>query len=95
MSYLVRIELHSASYPDYEALHRAMALRGFARTIRASDGKIYQLPTAEYAIETTMSGEQIRSQASAAADTTGRQYGVLVVAYNSAWWTGLTLARAA
>jgi hypothetical protein len=72
-----------------------MEARGFSRTIRSNDGTIYQLPTAEYTIATTQSGEQVRSLADAAANTTGCKHGILVVDYDTAWWTGLSVTRAA
>jgi len=95
MSYLVRVELHGASYSDYENLHRAMAARGFSRTLRGSDGALYQLPTAEYVIDTTQASDAVRSQAGAAAASTGCSHGILVARYDWAWWSGLALAKAA
>lgn len=44
----VRVELHAASYVDYEKLHASMERRGFSRMIKADGGKTYHLPTAEY-----------------------------------------------
>lgn len=90
--YLVRVELHKATESDYEALHRAMAGQGFSRTIRGSDGIDYKLPTAEYVVETTKSGDTVRSAADTAANTTGRKHGVLVAACNGTWWLGLDKA---
>lgn len=95
MNYLVRIELHDANRVDYDTLHAAMVSRGFARTIRANDGVLYHLPTAEYAIETNAGGEQVRIAADAAASTTGRAHGVIVVRWDWAWFSGLVQARAA
>lgn len=95
MSYLVRVELHGASYSDYDNLHRAMAARGFLRTLRGSDGAMYQLPTAEYAIDNTLAGDDVRAQASAAAASTGCTHGVLVARYDWAWWSGLSPAKVA
>lgn len=88
--YLVRVELHSATYDDYETRHRAMAARGFQRTIRSGQGTFYDLPTAEYTIGSAQSGEQVRTAADNAASTTGKRHGLLVVRYDEAWWTGLT-----
>lgn len=95
MTYLVRVELHDASRADYEALHAAMAARGFARTIRGSDGVVYHLPTAEYMVDTVAGGEQVRSTADSAAATTGKKHGVIVVRWDWAWWNGLAQVRAA
>lgn len=95
MKYLVRVELHSASYNDYETLHSAMAAAGFQRTIRGDNGTLYYLPTAEYGIETWQNGEQVRAAADSAAARTGKLHGVVVVRYDVAWWQGLTQVKAA
>jgi hypothetical protein len=95
LKYLVRVELHSASYGDYETLHNAMAAAGFQRTIRADDGTLYYLPTAEYVIETLQAGEQVRTAADSAASRTGKLHAVLVVRYDVAWWKDLSQVRAA
>lgn len=95
MKYLVRVELHSATYADYETLHKAMAARGFQRTIRSSDGTLYQLPTAEYVGETAQTGDQVRAAAQNAATATGKSSAVLVVRYDQAWWSGLAYVKAA
>lgn len=95
MNYFVRVELHNANRLDYDVLHNAMAARGFQRTIRGDDGILYQLPTAEYVIGTTASGEHVRSAAGAAAKATGKSSAVLVARYEHAWWSGLAQVRAA
>ena len=46
--YLVRVELHSATWDDYERLHAEMANRGFSREVTSDSGGTFQLPTAEY-----------------------------------------------
>jgi hypothetical protein len=95
MTYLVRIELHDANRLDYDTLHAAMVARGFARTIRGDNGVLYHLPTAEYAIDSTTSGEQVRSAADSAAARTGKPRAVVVVRYDMGWWTGLAQVPAA
>jgi hypothetical protein len=87
--YLVRVELHGASYVHYDHLHKSMAAQGFSRNNRGSDGLNYALPTAEYVISTPQNGATVRAAADAAAATTGLNRGVLVVQYGGAWWTGL------
>lgn len=47
-NFTVRVELHQADAGDYEKLHTAMEEGGFVRTIKSKDGKVYQLPSAEY-----------------------------------------------
>jgi hypothetical protein len=91
-SFIVRVELHNARYEDYLALHAAMAVRGFSRTILGSNGENYHLPTAEYDITTTATAEQVRQAADSAATTTGKAHGVLVAQYSSCLWSGLPKA---
>jgi Endoribonuclease GhoS len=91
-NYIARVELHSASWNDYERLHATMYQRGFLRTIKASDGKWYQLPTGTYVVEGSNSSLQnALSAATAAAQETGRQSWVLVADWNAATWLGLPL----
>jgi hypothetical protein len=94
-SYLTRVELHGATYDDYEHLHKAMKAKGFTLTIRSGDGTLYRLPPAEYDISTTASGEQVRAGAQQAAESTGRNHAVVVVRYDCAWWSGLQATTAA
>jgi hypothetical protein len=89
-NYMARVELHSANWNNYEVLHAAMQRRGFLRTIRANDGKVYQLPTGTYAAEkTTSSLQNALDAATAAAQETGLQAWILVADWNSASWRGL------
>jgi hypothetical protein len=84
-NYLARVELHNATYQDYEALHAAMKRRGYARTIVSNDGKKYQLPTGTYVAESTnVTLEQAYSAAVAAANDTGKSFWAIVVDWSSA-----------
>lgn len=90
--FITRVELHHASYDDYEQLHAEMAARGFSRQISGSDGQTYQLPTAEYVISSSSELSHVRSLASAAAKNTGRKFGVIVAQYSGSAWAGLASA---
>jgi len=90
--YLVRIELHHASTDDYEELHAQMANRGFSREITSGDGRTYELPTAEYVIRTDSNLQAVRRSAAAAAEATGRKFGVVVAEYTKSAWSGLAFA---
>jgi hypothetical protein len=91
-NYLVRVELHSATWDDYESLHAEMADRGFSREITGADGVSYQLPTAEYVIYSESALERVRALAAEAAKTTGRKFGVIVAEYSRSAWAGLAYA---
>ena len=91
-SFLVRVELHGASWDDYETLHAEMGNRGFSRDITGDDGNAYQLPTAEYAIRTNSTLENVRTLAAQAAQATGLRFGVIVAEYSRSAWMGLSYA---
>jgi hypothetical protein len=90
--YLVRVELHGATWDDYERLHSEMANRGFSREVTSDNGGTYRLPTAEYVIQTSHDLEGLRARAADAAKTTGRKYGVIVAEYSRSAWVGLAHA---
>ena len=91
--FIIRVELHAATASDYERLHRAMEFQGFSRTIVGGDGRVHQLPTAEYRQTSTLSVEQVRQKVKAVVVTVKPSYEILVV--QVAGWSGyLTLAKA-
>jgi len=91
-NYLVRVELHGATWDDYENLHAQMAFRGFSREILGDDGLTYQLPTAQYVIRTAAELEGVRAAAADAASAVGRRFGVIVAEYSQSGWVGLAYA---
>ena len=91
-NFIARVELHSATWDHYEILHASMQRRGYARTIQASDGKVYQLPTGTYVVMATNSSLQSALKAATeAANETGRQSWVLVADWGTASWVGLPI----
>ena len=76
-SFTTRVELHDASFQDYQILHSAMEAEGFTRTISSSNVK-YKLPTAEYNRIASVTQQQVLDSAKRAANETGRKYAVLV-----------------
>jgi len=87
--YMTRVELHSATYSDYETLHNAMESEGFERTITSDAGKVYHLPTAEYYRETHLNRGQVLESAKRAAGKTGKSYGIIVAESVGMTWHGL------
>lgn len=75
--YVVRVELHRADASDYGRLHAAMASKGFSRQLLI-DGIKFDLPSAEYAVDSASSGAQVLSVAKSAANSTGRTSWILV-----------------
>ena len=91
-NFLARVELHSASYADYEVLHTTMSRRGFLRRITADDGKAYQLPTGTYVVMNTTSNlSNALAAANAAANETRKQSWVFVAEWSSASWMNLPI----
>lgn len=88
-AFTTRVELHNASYSDYETLHAAMARRGFSRLITSDDGVTYQLPTAEYERSGNLTAQQVLDAAKAAAAETGKSFAVLVTEATRRMWHGL------
>ncbi len=78
-SFTVRVELHDGGPHDYERLHVEMAQSGFARTIRADDGRFYHMPPGEYDFQhLSRTAADVHALAVAARERTGRAGNVLV-----------------
>lgn len=88
-NFTVRVELHNATYQDYENLHAAMSRVGFSRQITSDDGKVYNLPTAEYDKTANSTASEICTQVKAVANSTGKSNGVLVTQAGARSWNGL------
>ncbi|HEY4272030.1 MAG TPA: hypothetical protein VGM65_08490 [Candidatus Udaeobacter sp.] len=90
--YITRVELHYATYEDYENLHGAMQRAGFSRFIVGDDGETYRLPTAEYVIVGDYDIASVKRAAAEAAATTRKQFAVVVTKGASVTWQGLAAA---
>jgi hypothetical protein len=88
-NFTIRVELHQATFSDYEILHAAMEKQGFSRLITADDGKTYHMPWAEYNGSGNLSSSQVRDIARTAANTTGKENAVFVTEAQSRAWIGL------
>jgi hypothetical protein len=92
-NYIARVELHAATYNDYETLHSQMQQRSYARTILGSDGVTYQLPTGTYVMRDTNSSLQnALNKADEAANQTGKTSSIIVTDWTGAMWRGLGAA---
>ena len=87
--YTVRVELHDAAGDDYDDLHAYMEQEGFLRYITDVNGKKYQLPTAEYNIETNKDRSTVLEKAKRAAANTGHKYMVLITESAGRSWHNL------
>ena len=91
-SFTSRVELHEATWSDYDKLHGEMIAQGFSNTIRSDDGTTYALPPAEYNFEGNLTRAQVLDRAKAAASRTNRKHAALVTESNGRTWQGLTKA---
>jgi hypothetical protein len=89
--FTTRVELHNATWEDYETLHTAMESAGFSRTITSDDGITYQLPTAEYNVVGNYTIQQVFDAAWTAAGSVGKKYAVLVSEAAKRRWNGLSV----
>ncbi len=90
-NFIARVELHTATYEDYERLHASMQARGYSRTIAGDNGTVYKLPTGTYvARNTNVAIEVARNAAVAAAQETGKSSAVIVADWTQASWQGLS-----
>ncbi|ASW00150.1 hypothetical protein CJU94_19555 [Paraburkholderia aromaticivorans] len=91
--FITRVELYGTpSRQDYDNLHAAMEVRGFARTIRGDNGTVYKLPTATYYGEGLLTPEQVRQQAANAAFSVWNSCAVFTCEAMDSSWSGLELA---
>lgn len=77
--FMVRVILHDASnWEMYEGLHQAMESKGFVRTL-AGKKATYHLPPSEYWFAGEQTLADVRVLAAAAAESTGQEFGLVVV----------------
>ncbi len=88
-TFITRVELHGAHYPDYLTLHAYMGQEGFSNTIRADNGLVYELPPAEYHLVAYCTRDQALEKATRAAQKTLKKFAVVVTEYAACSWIGL------
>jgi hypothetical protein len=78
--FIIRVELHGGAFHSeaYDALHEAMQLRDFSRSITLRE-IIYELPSAEYSRSgDSLTASQILRDAQAAANDVWEDFSVAV-----------------
>jgi hypothetical protein len=92
-TFTTRVELRGlAKKQDYAALSKAMLQAGFRRTVINEQGKVYQLPEAEFDLVADKSCVEVRDLAASIAAHVWRNYLVLVTEVAQRSWL-LTLAK--
>jgi hypothetical protein len=90
MNHIARVELHSATWDDYETLPAGMQRRGYSRTIRSDNGVTYQLPTGTYVTTNANVTLEVALKAAVeAAGETRRSSSTIVTDWTAARWEGL------
>jgi hypothetical protein len=89
--FMVQIVLHESMTPAaYDVLNLAMSRKGFASDLSGKKAS-YHLPLGSYWYEGDLTPNDVRMLACEAADTTGRDYGILVIRANG--WSVMRLKR--
>lgn len=93
--FITRVELHAATYQDYEILHDAMKEQKFYRTIQDSNTKeVFHLPTAEYWSQSeALDQKGVLELAEFAAKKTGKKYSIVVTKSGGITFVNLAPAK--
>jgi hypothetical protein len=88
-SYTIRIELHNASWDEYEAMYEHLEAQGITDIITSNDGARYKMPPAEYSYMGNATRAQVLDMAKASAAKVVHSYAVLVTESAGRTWHGL------
>jgi hypothetical protein len=92
VDYIIRVELHGASYAHYEKLHAVLAAKGVFNVIAGTNGMKYRLPPAEYSYSGSESPAQVLAAVVELAATVLPNPAVLVTQRTACTWQGLLAA---
>jgi len=92
VDYIIRVELHGASYAHYEKLHAVLAANGVINAIAGADGKRYRLPPAEYSYSGSETPAQVLAAVMQLSATVLPNPAVLVTQRGACTWQGLLAA---
>jgi len=90
--YTIRIELHDATWDEYETMYQYLAAQGITDIIISKEGIRYKMPPAEYNYEGNATRSQVLDMAKASAAKVVRSYAVLVTESAGRTWYGLDKA---
>ena len=92
MDYIIRVELHGASYAQYEKLHAVLATKGVTNFIIGTDRVRYRLPPAEYSYQGNENPAQVLAAVTELAATVLPNPAVVVTEWKACTWRGLQAA---
>lgn len=90
--YTIRIELHDATWNNYEEMYKHLAAQGITDIITSNDGARLKMPPAEYNYDGNATRAQVLEMAKTSASKVVRSYAVLVTESNGRTWYGLAKA---
>lgn len=90
--FTIRVELHDATWQDYNDLAKRLAQHGIIDVITADNGKRYKLPPAEYNFVGNATVQQVHDAVVAVAGALGRRFGVVINEVTNRSWQGLSFA---
>jgi cysteine sulfinate desulfinase/cysteine desulfurase-like protein len=90
--YLIRVEMHGATYADYERLHALLAAKNVTNFILSDQQVRYRLPTAMYTYTGTETAEQVRTAVAQIAASVRANPAVVVTVRGVTTWQGLQAA---
>jgi hypothetical protein len=90
--FTIRIELHDASWDDYEEMYGYLESQRIIDVITSDDGVKYKMPPAEYHYEGAATRAQVLDMAKASAAKVAKSYTVLVTESAGRTWHGLKKA---
>ena len=91
-SYTIRIELHDATWDEYEEMYEYLAAQGITDIITSDQGVNYKMPPAEYNYTGDAARSQVLEMAKASAARVVQSYAVLVTQSGGRTWHGLAKA---
>ncbi|WP_426168568.1 hypothetical protein [Pseudoduganella sp. R-34] len=88
--FTIRVELHDATWTDYNNLATQLGRQGITDIIQADNGNRYKLPPAEYNYVGNATLDQVYNAVNKVASTLGKRFAVLANEVTSRTWTGLS-----
>jgi hypothetical protein len=92
VNYLIRVEMHGATYADYERLHSLLAAKSVTNFIWGDNKVRYRLPTAMYTYSGTENLDQVRAAVVQIAAVVKPKPSVIVTVSGASAWEGLIAA---
>lgn len=90
--YVIRVEMHGATYADYERLHALLAAKSVTNFIYSDDRVRYRLPTAMYTYTGPETPQHVRDSVAQITASVRPNPAVFVTVRGASTWQGLIAA---